>query len=114
MEHFQIAVPEASFDVLASSTRSQAATMTLSPGETTGGPKNEHEDSDQWMFVLAGRGRARVGLTEVLLEPSTLLLIERGETHEITNIGDEPLRSINFYAPPAYPHPSDSTTEEDS
>ena len=29
-------------------------------------------------------------------------LIERGETHEIRNTGKEPLRTVNFYVPPAY------------
>jgi oxalate decarboxylase/phosphoglucose isomerase-like protein (cupin superfamily) len=32
----------------------------------------------------------------------TLLLIERGEAHEIRNTGRRPLRMLNFYIPPAY------------
>ncbi|RYE65571.1 MAG: cupin domain-containing protein, partial [Rhizobiaceae bacterium] len=32
----------------------------------------------------------------------SLLLIERGERHEIRNTGDAPLVTINFYTPPAY------------
>jgi len=31
-----------------------------------------------------------------------LLVIERGETHEIRCTGDAPLRTVNFYSPPAY------------
>ena len=30
------------------------------------------------------------------------MLIGRGETHEIRNTGDEPLRTLNVYVPPAY------------
>jgi hypothetical protein len=31
-----------------------------------------------------------------------LLLIERGEAHEIRNTGDERLSTLNFYVPPVY------------
>jgi len=31
-----------------------------------------------------------------------LLLIERGDRHEIRNTGTIPLTTLNFYAPPAY------------
>jgi mannose-6-phosphate isomerase-like protein (cupin superfamily) len=31
-----------------------------------------------------------------------LLLIERGERHEIRKNGREPLRTLNVYVPPAY------------
>jgi oxalate decarboxylase/phosphoglucose isomerase-like protein (cupin superfamily) len=30
------------------------------------------------------------------------VLIERGDTHEIRNTGRTPLRTLNFYVPPAY------------
>ena len=36
------------------------------------------------------------------LQEGTLILIQRGETHEIRNTGREPLRTLNFYMPPAY------------
>ena len=36
------------------------------------------------------------------LRQGTLLLIERGEAHEIRNTGHEPLRTVNFYVPPVY------------
>jgi mannose-6-phosphate isomerase-like protein (cupin superfamily) len=36
------------------------------------------------------------------LGAGTLLLIERGEEHEIRNTGKEPLRTLNVYVPPAY------------
>ena len=35
------------FEVVAGTERSQAATMTLSPGQSTGGPENRHPDADQ-------------------------------------------------------------------
>ena len=32
----------------------------------------------------------------------SLIIIEKGELHQIVNTGKQVLRSINFYAPPAY------------
>lgn len=90
------------FQILAETERSQAASMVLEPGEATGGPDNRHADSDQWMFVLSGKGHAKVGDQEVDLEEGDLLMIEAGETHQISNPGGGPLETLNIYAPRAY------------
>ena len=89
------------FDVVAGTERSQTATMVLAAGQSTGGPDNRH-DADQWLFVISGSGAATVDAETHDLEPGLLVLIEAGETHEIRNDGDEPLRTVNVYAPPAY------------
>jgi len=52
--------------------------------------------------VVSGAGTAIVEGQTVDLEPGALLLVEAGETHEISNGGSEPLVTINVYAPPAY------------
>lgn len=85
----------------------QAAEMTLAAGDSTGGPDNTHRGADQWLFVVDGRGEALLGTDEgererVPLEPGTLLVIERGEAHEIRNNGDAPLKTLNVYYPPAF------------
>jgi mannose-6-phosphate isomerase-like protein (cupin superfamily) len=77
-----------------------AATMTLQPGETEGGPANRHPGSDQWILVHAGTGIAIVEGTEQALAPGTLLRIDRGEAHELRNTGTEPLHTLSFYVPP--------------
>jgi mannose-6-phosphate isomerase-like protein (cupin superfamily) len=94
--------PETGFRVLAKTGRSQAATMVLEPGATTGGPDNSHEHSDQWMFVVAGEAQATVAGRDVDLRQGDLLMIEAGEPHEIRNTGPIPFETLNFYAPPAY------------
>lgn len=43
-------------------------------------------------------GRAR----RVALKRGTLLLVEKGNLHEIRNVGTTPLKTLNFYVPPAY------------
>ena len=90
------------FDVVAGTLRSQAATMVLKPGQSTGGADNVHAESDQWLYVISGTGEATVNGRRLGVEPGELLLIEAGERHEIRNTGMEPLVTVNVYAPPEY------------
>ena len=101
MKHVQLALSR-EFEVIAGNARAQAAEMVLQPGATEGGPDNRHRGSDQWLFVVSGEGSATIAGEIHVLRPGTLVLIERGETHEIHNNGDEPLRTVNIYIPPAY------------
>ena len=82
--------------------QSQAAQMTLAPGETEGGPANRHRGADQWLYVVAGTGEVVVNGHTYPLAEGTLALIERKDAHEIRNTGDVPLRTLNVYVPPAY------------
>lgn len=82
--------------------------MTLAPGDASDEfVSNEHAASEQWLFVISGTGQAKIGKRRssvriVKLRASSLLLIEKGELHQIKNTGRQPLSTINFYAPPAY------------
>lgn len=82
--------------------RSQAAEMVLAPGDTEGGPDNSHRGSDQWLYVVEGTGAAIVNGHRYALRSGTLILIERGDTHEIRATGTSPLKTLNVYVPPAY------------
>ena len=91
------------FSVLLGNKHSQAAEMVLPPGESEGGSDNRHRGADQWLFIVEGRGTATINGRRYPLRPHTLLLIERGDTHEIKNTSRTvPLKTINFYVPPAY------------
>ena len=90
------------FHVLIGNERSQAAEMTIAPGESEGGPDNRHRGADQWLFVISGSGLALVNGKRYRLSANKLLLIERGDRHEIRNTGTSMLRTINVYVPPAY------------
>jgi mannose-6-phosphate isomerase-like protein (cupin superfamily) len=90
------------FRITTANKRSQAAEMVLGPGDRDGGPDNRHRGADQWLFVVAGRGVAIVNGKRHQLKSGTLLLIERGVTHEIRNTGRTPLKTVNVYVPPAY------------
>lgn len=82
--------------------RSQSAEMVLKPGDKTGGPDNRHKGADQWLYIVGGQGIATVKGTKHDLKPGTMLLIEKGDAHEIRNTGDSDLKTLNVYVPPAY------------
>ncbi|HEX2602197.1 MAG TPA: cupin domain-containing protein [Gemmatimonadaceae bacterium] len=90
------------FSVALSNQRAQAATMVIAPGDSEGGPDNRHRGADQWLYVLSGQGSATVARRKHALRAGSLLLIQKGSTHEIRNTGSTPLRTLNFYVPPAY------------
>ena len=90
------------FRVVRGNRRSQAAEMVIARGEAEGDPRNRHRGADQWLYVIAGTGSALVKTKRYRLVAGTLLFIPRGERHEIRNTGRTPLRTINFYVPPAY------------
>ena len=93
----------AKFKVLLEGASSQAAMMTLKPGESSSDqPENEHPRAEQWVFVVDGSGRAKTPGRSVAINAGSLVLIEKNERHQITNTGRRPLVTINFYAPPAY------------
>src|SRR4051812_48729992 len=108
MKHIKTGAKRGKFDLLANTLDLQAAMMTLKPGGTSDDePSNEHARSEQWLFVLSGTGDAKIGkqrgkLRTVKLEANSLLIIEKGELHQIRNTGKRAMRTINFYAPPAY------------
>lgn len=90
------------FRVMRGNARSQAAEMVIAPGESEGDERNRHRGADQWLFVLEGKGEALVKNRRYKLVRNSLILIERGERHEIRNTGRTLLRTLNFYVPPAY------------
>jgi mannose-6-phosphate isomerase-like protein (cupin superfamily) len=90
------------FRVLADDARSQAASMVIASGGHEGGSDNRHKGADQWLYVVSGRGEARINGRTYRLKAGALLLIERGESHEIRNTGSRPMKTLNFYVPPAY------------
>jgi len=103
MRHIKTGSKRAMFTVLHATRSAEAAMMTLKPGQSTSdAPENEHPRCEQWLFVVSGSGRAVVDKRRVAIKANSLLLIEKGEPHQITNTGRTPLVSLNFYAPPAY------------
>jgi len=108
MKHLKTGKKRGKFNLLSNTRELQAAMMTLRPGGTSDEePSNEHSGCEQWLFVISGSGEAKIGkrrrqIRRVQIETGSLLIIEKGELHQIINTGKRLLRTINFYAPPAY------------
>lgn len=80
----------------------QAAEMVIPPGGQEGNDENRHCGADQWLFVVAGTGVAIVDERRIPLKAGVLVAIERGEEHTVRNTGRTPLKTLNFYSPPAF------------
>jgi len=108
MKHIACGNRRGQFELLCATRDVQSAKMTLRPGAASDAqPSNEHRKSEQWLFVVSGTGEAIVGkrrtaLKRVKLRKNSLLVIEKGELHQIKNSGRRSLITINFYIPPAY------------
>jgi mannose-6-phosphate isomerase-like protein (cupin superfamily) len=90
------------FRIIDNTERVQAAVMTLKSGQNSGPYTNEHPNAEQWLYVIAGRGRAIVNGRKFVLKERTLLLIPRRARHQITNTSKKQMITLNFYSPPAY------------
>ena len=101
MKHKKLRFGEG-FSVVLGNRRSQAAQMVLEPGKSEGNACNRHAGADQWLFVVSGSGSALINRRRYRMTPGVLLLIERGDRHEIRNDGTKRLVTLNLYVPPAY------------
>ena len=90
------------FRVAIGNRRSQAAEMVIAPGKAEGDPDNRHRGADQWLFILSGTGVATVNGKRYALRAGSLMLIERGDRHEVRNTGRGLMKTLNVYVPPAY------------
>ena len=100
------------FKVVLGNRRVQAAQMVIEPGDAEGGPGNRHKGADQWLFVIAGSGIAKIDGRRIPLKTGSLLLVEHGEQHEIRNTGKGLLKTLNLYSPPAYTKEGDDCRRE--
>lgn len=71
-----------------------------------------HPRTEEIYYILAGRGRMRIGEETAAVGPGDAIAIPPGSTHQITNTGDETLVFLCCCAP-AYEH-SDTVLVEPS
>jgi quercetin dioxygenase-like cupin family protein len=72
------------------------ATITYDPGCEV--EPHTHDDQEA-IYVIEGRGRAKVGDESVELEPGTAVYIAKGVTHSVVNPNDEPIEAVLVHAP---------------
>ena len=103
MKHVDTRKHRGFFRLMLDSGHAQAAMMVLRPGQSSSdAPENEHPRSEQWLYVIAGTGRATTGRRRTLLREGSLLLIEKDEPHQVSCTGRRQLVTLNLYVPPAY------------
>ena len=96
----------------------QMTVMAIAPGDDIG--LEVHEDHDQFLRVGQGRGRVQMGPAEDRLEfdeevgDDWVILVPAGSWHNVTNIGDEPLKVYSIYAPPEHEHGTVHVTKAES
>lgn len=67
-----------------------------------------HDDRDQFLRVEAGVARVQMGPAEDDLpfdrrvEDDWVILVPAGSWHNVTNVGEEPLKLYSLYAPPEH------------
>lgn len=84
-------------------THLQVTVMSIPVGESIG--LEAHPDTDQFLRLEAGRGKAVMGPAKDRLEfeqeiaNGWSIQVPAGTWHDVINIGDEPLRLYTVYAP---------------
>jgi mannose-6-phosphate isomerase-like protein (cupin superfamily) len=99
----------------------QMTLMNIEPGHDIG--LEVHQDGDQFLRIEAGRARVQMGPSEDDLPfdrevgDDWVILVPARMWHNVTNIGDEPLKLYAIYGPPEHPqgtvHPTKADAEAD-
>jgi len=96
----------------------QMTLMSIEPGGDIG--LEVHHTHDQFLRVESGRGRVQMGPEKDDLsfdrevEDDWVVLVPAGTWHNVTNIGDEPLKLYALYGPPEHPHGAVHPTKADA
>ena len=95
----------------------QLTVMAIAPGDDSG--LEVHEDHDQFLRIEDGRGRVQMGPAkddlsfEQIAEDDDAIFIPAGSWHNVTNVGDSPLKLYSIYAPPEHEHGTVHPTKAD-
>ena len=89
-------------EVLFTGPHSQLVVMALNPGEEIG--QETHPDTDQFIRVEAGEGKAILNGQEYRLQDGSALVIPAGTEHNVLNTSSsESLKLYTVYTPPEHP-----------
>jgi mannose-6-phosphate isomerase-like protein (cupin superfamily) len=93
---------KARFQVLQTTSLSQTAVMTLSPGGQSSERMNVHEKSDQVLLVVEGEVVADLAGEKRTLRAGDVCVVPAGTKHRFENAGKEKALTFNVYTPPEY------------
>jgi mannose-6-phosphate isomerase-like protein (cupin superfamily) len=89
-------------EVLFTGPLSQLVVMSLKPGEDIG--QETHPDTDQFIRIEEGTGKALIGGQEYALKDGSAVVIPAGAEHNVINTSaTEPLKLYTVYTPPEHP-----------
>ena len=91
---------------------SQVVLMTIQPGSEIG--EEVHEDVDQVLVFVEGRGEAVIEGDANPVGPGQLAFVAAGTRHNFRNTGDGPLKLWTVYAPPEHPDGTVHRTKEEA
>ena len=86
----------------------QLTVMSIEPGHDVG--LEVHDDHDQFLRIEEGTARVQMGpAREDLAFDETVgddhaVFVPAGSWHNLTNVGDRPLKLYSIYAPAEHPH----------
>ncbi len=83
--------------VLYTGEESQLVLMSLLPGEDIG--SEVHSENDQFFRFEEGDGNVIINETEYSVSDGDAVVVPKGATHNVINIGDKPLRFYTIYSP---------------
>lgn len=76
---------------------SKSATVGISlfmPGKKL--PKHVHNNEEETIYIINGRGKYIVGGEPIDVEPDTIIYVPPGVEHEFSNTGDEMVKQVWF------------------
>ena len=79
----------------------QVVLMSVAPNEDVG--EETHWGADQLVVCVDGMGAVVTGGEMTPLQRNALVAIPSGTTHDLVNIGREPLKLCMIYTPPVLP-----------
>jgi mannose-6-phosphate isomerase-like protein (cupin superfamily) len=87
-------------EVLATGPHSQVVVISVPPGGDIG--EEVHDDVDQVLVFVQGRGKAILDGQESSVGPDRLVHVPAGTRHNFVNTGKVDLRLYTIYAPPEH------------
>ena len=96
----------------------QITVMSIEPGHDIG--PEVHDDHDQFLRIESGKGRVQMGSAkdalhfDRIVEDDWAIVVPAGSWHNITNVGDGPLKLYSLYAPPEHKHGTVHDTKADA
>lgn len=97
-------------EVLETGNETQIVIMNISVGSEIG--MEVHEDSDQVLYLVDGRGEAILNDEKQAFEKGDIVLVRAGTRHNFINTGNGDLKIITTYSPPHHPAGTIHKTKE--